>query len=197
MPTPQAVNIQLFWQINGVDWAVNSLWYIDVKPRPYVQADADEYAAGIEADWTSSLIGGEYNAEVQLDRMSLRDFNTEGNPIFFSQIDNVGTRGGDMLPRQTCAVTTTRTAFVTRRGRGRIYWPAPAAGTLGATGLFDGAFIAAANAWTNALRTIPRAGSDAAQLGVFSRVDNIVRSVISVNTDNSPDVQVRRRDLSV
>ena len=97
-----------------------------------------------------------------------------------------GTGGTTLLPNQTCAVLTLRTALRSRRGRGRMYFPATGA-TLASTGLFTSTVI-------QALANGVGPYMDGNGAVVVSETGTISTPVDRVDADLRPDVQRRRAD---
>lgn len=103
-----------------------------------------------------------------------------------------GTNGTSSFlnPNQTCFVSTLRTASPTRRGRGRIFWPALGA-SMGANGLFVPTPL---QSLLNGLKAY-LVGSGAGF--VVSSADSQKRAITSIDADLVPDSQNgRRRSLS-
>jgi len=191
------LRVELVWRFGVIDFAVNVLHFTTGAGDPLTQAMVDAMGADIEAAFVSSSFDDQYSTESELDRIVVRDLRTDGNgPVSF-QLDHSGTIAENPCPAQTCVVTTLRTTNGTRRGRGRIYWPAPASNKTTASGGVAPALSDAATDFTEALLLVSAGALGNVALGVYSRADDITRTVTDVNTDSVFDVQVRRRDLSI
>lgn len=93
-------------------------------------------------------------------------------------------------PNQVAFVVTLRSAVTTRRGRGRMYWPATGMTVVSATGLFStvstNALVDAIGVWFQTLA----AGSIHAC--VVSQTAGSLQDLTSVDCDYVPDTQRRR-----
>lgn len=102
-----------------------------------------------------------------------------------------GTATGSMLPPQCAVVVSTRSAIATRGGRGRMFWPAPAASTLNA-GRFDlTARSTLATAAGSALDSLITAGETPV---IWSRAKLATTPINAVDVGDVFDTQRRRRD---
>lgn len=98
--------------------------------------------------------------------------------------------GASPHPAQISLVTTLRSANTTRRGRGRMYWPANGAAFTVATDLFVStavdALVDALGIW---FQTLAAGGVHA---GVVSQTAGTFAQLTSVDADYVPDTQRRR-----
>jgi hypothetical protein len=195
--TPDTIRCELVWQMSGLDFALNVLHYTTGATGPLLSDDVSQMSSAIGAAWVASGGRVDYANEMALHRIRVRDIRTAGQPVLESNITTAGTASLDTLPLQTCVVSTIRTTTYSRRGRGRIYWPAPSVATLTTTGTLSAAAAGRFNAWVTDLMSISGGSLGPLTLSVLSRADNVARSVIAVNTDPSFDVQTRRRDTSI
>lgn len=197
MATPNAINVQLWWTLNGTSWAVNSLWYNTGAATPIDQAVTNAIAASVNAAITAATPGNAYVPATDLAEIRVRDHRTDGNPVFIAPLVFTGLGGPNMSPRQTCVVTTIQSVLFSRRGRGRIYWPAPAEGVLTNVGTLTAGGQTIFQNFTEELLLLDAGTLGNIVLSVFSRSDNVVRTVVSHTTDTTFDVQTRRRDVAV
>lgn len=197
MATPSTFRLELVWQIQTQDWAVNVLHYTTGAAGALTQDAVSPMAAAIGSAFTSSGYRAAVSSQMSLSRLRARDIRTDGNPIIEAAINLAGTDGGNPMPRQTCVVSTLRTTFVARKGRGRVFWPSTANNGVTAAGTLDPADQAVVNAFAGALMTLPAGPLGNVVLGVLSRVDNTTRTVTQITTDTTYDVQTRRRDISI
>jgi hypothetical protein len=197
MAVPSTIRCEIVWQLNAVDWAVNVLHFTTGVSGPLLGDDVSAMAVDISGSMTSSTVSSLYPSTVRADRIQVRDLRTDGNEPIVRTIGNPGTGAGSALPAQTCLVSTLRTTLGGRRGRGRIYWPAPSTITLSSNGQ---ATVGTQNAFTslcNLLFSIDAGATGPLILGVYSRTDGTTRSVVSASTNGVFDMQTRRRDLSI
>jgi hypothetical protein len=195
--TPSTIRVELVWRFNALDWAVNVLHYTTGVSGPLIGDDVSALASSIGTAFTGSGLRPFYDNLVTLDRIQARDIRTDGNEVLTSTINLAGTSAGETMPLQTCVVTTLRTTFVTRRGRGRIYWPATSVTSTNGFGAVAPALVTAFGAFTQDLMLVAAGSQGNLALGVLSRVDNTTRTVVTNSTNNTYDVQTRRRDLSI
>jgi hypothetical protein len=197
MATPSTIRVELVWQLSALDWAINVLHYTTGVPGPLLGDDVTQMGTDIGASFTASQARLQYPASVVLHRIRARDIRTDGNGVLESPIGLAGTGGGNVLPAQTCLVSTIRSTLVSRRGRGRIYWPAMSTVTLGSSGQAIPGVATQMSLFVTQLMSITAGSNGNVQLAVLSRSDNTARTVVSVSTNTIFDVQTRRRDLSV
>jgi len=191
------IRVEFVWRMSGIDFAVNVLHFTTGATDPLTQAMVDALGANIETAFTTANMDDQYSTVSEFDRIVARDLRTDGNgPLEFA-LDRVGTVAANPQPAQTCLVSTLRTTDGSRSGRGRIYWPAMANTLSSATGQALLATTTACNAFVEDLMLIGAGALGNLVLGVYSRVDSLTRSVTSVSTNNTFDVQTRRRDLSI
>lgn len=103
-----------------------------------------------------------------------------------------GADAGAAYPAEVALVVSLRTATANRRGRGRFYLPQPAASTGTTTGRLastaQGDLVnALAFAWTNAN------GAGEAPV-IYSRTDQLTRSITSFDVGDLFDIQTRRQN---
>jgi len=197
MVTADTIRVECVWQIGNIDFAVNVLHFTTGVTDPLEQSDVDTLGANIETAFTTANFDDVYSTNTKFDRIVCRDLRTAGNgPLEFS-LARIGTVAQNPGPSQTCVVTTLRTTDGSRRGRGRIYWPATANNQTTSNGGVATAVVTAANAFVDDLMLIGAGGLGNLVLGVYSRSDNLTRTVTARTTDAVYDVQTRRRDLSI
>lgn len=192
-----AIRVEIVWTLANLPWAVNVLHYIPETGDAVTQTTADDVGNSIEAGWTSSNLDDAYNNQVRCNTINVRDLRSDGLPVFTTAATMIGTATTSLLPAQTCVVTTIRSALNTRRGRGRIYWPAPAVGAPSSTGQLTTGSQGLYQAWMNAIDVLAINDPGNLTLGVYSRTDGVTRPVVSFDTNLIFDVQVRRRDSSI
>lgn len=197
MAVADTFRVELVWKMGGIDFAVNVLHYTSGATDPLTQADADAFASNLDSSLTASGLLSRYSTATSLDRIVMRDLRTDGNGPLTSVIDADGTQATNPGPAQTCVVTTLRTTNGSRRGRGRIYWPTPHSNNTDATGQLTTAAQTDYNDFMTAILDLGTSGLGVLDLGVYSRADDITRTVTSFTTDLTFDVQTRRRDLSI
>lgn len=197
MATADTIRVELVWKLQTVDWAVNVLHYTTGATDPVTGDVASSMATAIHDAFTGTGIQAHYADEVELDRIRVRDIRTDGNGVFERTINELGTSAAVPCPAQTCVVTTLRTTTGTRRGRGRVYWPAPATSVMSAQGTLGTVAQGDYNDFVTDLMAIGAGGLGSLNLSVLSRTDNISRTVTNISTDVIFDVQTRRRDLSI
>jgi len=197
MAVADTLRVEFVWRNGGIDFAVNVLHFTTGSSDPLTQAMVDALGATIETAFVASNFDDHYSTATEFDRIVVRDLRTDGNgPLSFA-LDHPGTVANNPSPAQTCIVTTLRTTDGSRRGRGRIYWPNPENARTTATGGIPATTITAATDFTTDLMLVSAGTLGNLVLGVYSRADDVTRSVTSVSTDSTYDVQVRRRDLSI
>jgi hypothetical protein len=197
MATPSTIRGQLVWKLSGVDWAMNVLHWTSGFSGSLLADDVSAMAAEISGLFTSTTLKNHYSPSVLLDRLEVRDIRTDGNEILSAPINLQGTGTANTLPAQTCLVTTIRTTLASRRGRGRIYWPAMSVVAVGVNGQATTGAVTAAGAFTEGLFSVAAGTFGPVILSVLSRTDNVARSVVTQSTNSVFDVQTRRRDLSI
>jgi hypothetical protein len=197
MATPSTIRIELVWKLTAVDFAVNVLHYTTGVGGPLLADDVDQMGSAIGTAFTASNLITDYSNEMALDRIRVRDMRTDGNGVFEDSVNVAGSGSSNTCPAQTCVVTTLRTSVGSRRGRGRIFWPAPNVNSVADAGVLSPVSQARFALFVQDLLLINGGSQGNVVLGVFSRTDNSTRSVISHNTDRIFDVQTRRRDLSI
>lgn len=197
MAVADTMRMELVWRLGTTDWAVNVLHYLVDGAAAITQGEVDVIAAEILASWTMSDMDSLYVAGQELDRIRVRDLRTDGNPIIESNVGAVGTAAGNICPLQTCVVSTLRTAFVARSGRGRIYWPAPAVSASNTLGQLSSAAQTDFQAMMADLELFITGTTNLYQLGVYSRTDSVTREVLTWSTNTVFDVQTRRRDTAI
>jgi len=197
MAVADTLRIELVWQLQGVDFAVNVLHYTTGSTDPLVQNDADQLAIDIGTAFATANVDDGYANETDLNRIILRDLRTDGNPPLIGAVTFTGGFAGAPMPGQNCVVSTLRTTNGSRRGRGRIYWPAPSADVLTDGGNLSSTYVSRYNALVTDLMSIDATNIGVINLGVYSRADDVTRTVTAVTTDNVFDVQTRRRDQSI
>lgn len=194
---PDTIRTEWVWQIGGSDFAVNVLHYTTGATDPLVQANVTAFGSEVLGLWTSTNIKTRYSNAVALNRIICRDLRTDGNGPLQTAVSLVGTGVTNPLPPQDCIVTTLRTTNGSRRGRGRIYWPGDGAGFTTAAGLVSSTTLTAISGWMDGLLSVSMGTLGAVVLGVYSRSDDVTRTVTAHSTDAVYDVQTRRRDLSI
>lgn len=197
MAVADTIRIEVVWRLGGVDFAENVLHYTTGAADPIDDADVAIFGTEFETVFGSSGLRAEMSNAIQLHRVVARDLRTDGNGPLTFLIESTGTVVSNPLPPQDCVVTTLRTTNGSRRGRGRIYWPGNAANQTTAAGQVDPTAITAFGAFMDAILTMPMGTPGNVVLGVYSRADDVTRTVVSHITDTVYDVQTRRRDLSI
>lgn len=197
MAVDDTIRAELIWQLSGVDWAVNVLHYRIEDTQPVDANNVASLAAYVGAQWTASGLRAAYPDEVRMSRLKVRDLRTPDAAPIEASISLLGTSAAVLNPAQTCVVTTLRTVLASARGRGRIFWPAPAVGANDVNGTVAPGTVALYQAYANLLRSSDFGAGADAQLAVLSRALGVSTVVTSVSTNSGFDVQVRRRDLSI
>lgn len=197
MAVPSTLRLELVWRLQGADWAVNVLHYTTGTAIPVTADSMAPVAFAISAAFGTSGMDDAYSSQTQLNRFRVRDLRADGLEVQEFVINSTGLNGGPPMPRQTCIVTKLQSTFFGRKGRGRIFWPAPANNQVGTNGLAIAALTTAVTTFTNNLMLLPAGPMGNIVLGVYSRVDGVTRSVINTSTDNSFDMQTRRRDTTI
>ena len=197
MPVPDTLRCEFVWTLGAIDWAVNVLHFTTGVGVDLTQSDVDAMATSIGADFTASTVRSLYPSTVSLARIRVRDLRTDGNEVLSGAIALPGTAVGDLLPVQTCVCTTLRTSLHSRSGRGRVYWPAPAETANASNGTVSTGTANAFQTFTQNLFLVPCGALGDVVLSVYSRTDNIARTVTARSTNTTWDVQTRRRDLAI
>lgn len=105
-------------------------------------------------------------------------------------VSHPGTATSGQLPLQVSLVVTLRSAIPTRRGRGRVYLPTCAFAMMGTGHLFSSTKV---NTLVDKLAlAFTSLGSGSNPVGVVSRVEGVIRPVVSIDADLVPDTQRRR-----
>lgn len=157
---------------NAVTW-INDLW------------NGVGAVSGIKGNFTTGVIV-EKVTTTQLD--TVFPFRT----VFTRETDMslAGTDGGNSLPQDTSIVISLRSGLSGRKGRGRMYLPAPGAGDLSAVGELAGATIVILNdALAAAWGAVNPAGE---QPVVFSRTTGLVQPIQRWGIGTVFDRQKRR-----
>jgi hypothetical protein len=195
--TADTIRVELIWKLSGVDWAVNVIHFTTGSAGALTTDNTASLASAIGTAFSAASLPADYPNEVLLDRALIRDLRTDGQQVWEKSINIVGTNSGNLLPAQTCIVSTLRTTTFSRRGRGRIYWPAPALGSSDPAGQVVAAAATRYSTFVTDLMSVTAGDLGTLVLAVLSRVDNTARTVTNVITDRVFDVQTRRRDLSI
>lgn len=108
-----------------------------------------------------------------------------------TSVNHVGTGTGVQMPLSTACVLTTRSATLSRSGRGRMYLPATSAGIMANTAYeFSHAIV------DNLVNLFAAWLSDEDAVSIHpvivSRVHGVMHPITSVDADYRPDVQRRR-----
>lgn len=168
------------------------------------QGTADLIRDGVSADLTASGLLAHLDNAASFNGVRVTDLRTEGQPTWISNLATPvpGTSTGAFLPGDVAMCVTLRTAFFTRRGRGRIFLGGfTHAALVTTTGRILPAASTAASAFVNALRARVWPGNGL--LAVMSRLGTgtplnpvpIVRPVITALVrDDKWDTQRRRDD---
>lgn len=197
MAVADTLRVELVWKMGAIDFAVNVLHYTTGASDPLTQAMVDGAAADFDGVFTTSGFSARYSDDMSLDRIVVRDLRTDGNGPLTGLIEDVGLQATNPLPAQTCLVTTLRTTNGSRRGRGRIFWPCPHADLTTTTGQANPNLVVDAGDFVDGIMSITAGTLGAILLGVYSRADDLTRTVTAHTTDSVFDVQTRRRDLSI
>lgn len=109
-----------------------------------------------------------------------------------SSVAHAGTGTSGQLPLQVACVLTTRTATLSRRGRGRLYLPTSDFSMMSGSGnLFSSTVVNTLVDDFAAYLTSIATGSD--HPVVVSRAGSVMEVITSVDADYVPDTQRRRR----
>lgn len=186
------------------DWSTG-FWYTDpdqiAPPEP---GSLQAWAAAIVAGLSVSVNSGVKNALstsgkiTRIDTYWYPDVTAPAAGAATASADYAGSSTPN-LPLQCAVVCSLRTPINTRRGRGRVYWPAvgltvTAAGKLNLANApslqtnFRTMFTEIANAW-------PETGE--LDLAVVSKVGDTVTPVTQLRVGDVIDTQRRRRDALV
>lgn len=197
MAVADTIRVELVWRMLQVDWAVNVLHYTTGSSDPLTQANVTALGLVFDGIWTSSGLESATTGDIEFGRVVCRDLRTDGNPPLQHVLNDSGSSAEPALPSQTCLVTTVRTANGTRRGRGRIFWSLGNR-TLSTTGgVASSTYVNAIQAWMDDIALVAAGTLGNLALGVYSRADDVTRTATSWTTNNTFDVQTRRRDLSI
>lgn len=107
-------------------------WIVGQTPAGQAQADTATAAMLSSTAWINSIAGlnGYLTPDGRYTNVRVYWYTQPGAPAAFITTGTTGPTagtGGRSLPYQTCAVTSLRTATLTRSGRGRMYIPIPGA----------------------------------------------------------------------
>ena len=113
------------------------------------QTQANALMAALTTGGAFSALAAFWSTTQGLSTVSLRDVNTQDNPIVSSNAGvGVGSSASPSLPNEVALVSTLRTAKAGRSGRGRMYVPCWATNALGAGNVAAAAAVTALNNWT-------------------------------------------------
>lgn len=197
MAVADTIRVELVWKLLASDFAVNVLHFTTGATDPLVQAMVDAFGAAVETAMTTANFDDHFSTGTTLDRVVMRDLRTDGNGPLQFITDRPGTIAQNPMPAQTCLVTTLRTTNGSRRGRGRIYWPAMANNQTTSLGTATSQTVVDATLFVVDLMSVAAGALGNLVLGVYSRADDLTRTVTQATTDTVFDVQTRRRDLSI
>lgn len=178
----------------GETWA-NVLNFRRISGQTFDLTHALDLTAAVRSAYAN--LQGFWPSTTVLQQFTVRDLAVPGSsPFVLSTVPLAGSGTlADALPNDLCSVVTLETGLAGRRGRGRIFLPAPTKAALVSTAAggpqFTQAYLTAAANFAQDLATwtVP---PDTA-LVVVSRVDNLSRFVQRGYVDSKADT-LRRRD---
>lgn len=122
LPVPNAVQLKIVWNLNGVPSALNILNWANPQNNIVNQAAADAVDTGVKAGFTASGLAAQLYSGVSLARIELRNLASNSNPWFVGAGAAVpGTSASNPLPAATSFVISIPTGLRGRSFNGRYY----------------------------------------------------------------------------
>jgi hypothetical protein len=183
---PDTVQVDLIWQLDGVDFAANVLHFLVGPSFEVDQSAADDIADAVGAAFDAGGTSWKdiTNTGMGLKRVLVRDLREASQPQFVGDVSLLGNNASDPLPLQTSLCVTLRTGLAGRKFRGRVYLPPPTEGQSDTNGNPSAGTATAAATFIDAMVDLANPSGDMA-LAVTSRV----------SSESTPVTEVVVRDL--
>lgn len=189
---PGAAQLRVFWQLSGVDWAINVYTINNPSAVGINQALANTLGAAIKGFFSSSGFASHVANLVNLNRIGLRDISVANQAEYFDiSAVQPGTGAFDLLPLQTALCVTLRTALAGRSYRGRTYLFGLHKNEDAQGGTINSAARTAAVAYVNGIGSALTSSN--LQLAVGSRTHTLATPVTNVVSRDANWCAQRRR----
>lgn len=189
---PSTFQVIVSGTISGRPW-VNVFGIHTVAAPALTQAGADAIGAAFSGPW--SVLGGNFSEQWVCNEIVVKDIRTLGAPAFIADVDTFDGGSSDHpLPSNSCIAVSWRTAFNTRRGRGRTYLSGFIAQHIDEFGKLASDIAGDIQTWAEDIRfNLSELDLGELSLAVVSRADGVSRPVVSQSVNRDFDHQDRRK----